>query len=387
MLKSYKYRIYPTEVQKELLSKHFGACRFIYNLALETRSRVYNDYKVRISSYELIKEITLLKLQCPWLKEIGIHSLQNSILNLEVGFNKFFKGTVKYPTFKNKYSKQSFRCNDGVAFIGDKIKIPKFKEGIKIVKERSFDGIVKSATISKTVTNKYFVSVLVDTHKAIPPKQPILEKTAIGIDLGIKSFIVTSEGDTIDNPMYLRKSLGRLKVLQRRVSRKKKGSSNRKRADFKVCLLHEKIKNQRVDFLQKLSSKLIRENQTICIEDLTVANMLKNKKLSLSISDAGWSAFSNMLKYKAEWYGKNILQIGAFEPSTKECSVCGEKNHTLTLKDREWVCASCGTLHNRDLNAAKNIKAFALRDSRRGTPDEPAELSAIVGAVKQEIFN
>lgn len=200
-------------------------------------------------------------------------------------------------------------------------------------------------------------------------------------------FIVTSDGLKVDNPRYLRNTLSRIKVLQRRLRNKQKGSNNKKKAYMRISVLHEKVTNQRKDFLHKLSTKLINSHDTLCLEMLQINNMVKNHNIALSINDAGWGMFVDFCKYKAEWYGKNLLQIPTFEPSTKLCNVCGATNHTLTLKDREWVCANCKTLHDRDVNAAKVIKNYCLKNSPKGIRSAPVELPTLVGTVKQELTN
>lgn len=239
--------------------------------------------------------------------------------------------------------------------------IPKFKEGIKIVLHRQIIGTIKSATISVTPTGKYFVSILCDTNTEIPTKAPITESNTIGIDLGIKDFAITSEGEVFENPKFLRKLQSKLKYVQRKYS-KFKG----KRTKQRLALLHEKVVNKRKDFLHKVSTKLIRENQTIALETLAVKNMVKNHNLAQAISDASWSTFVSMLEYKADWYGKNILRIGTFEPSSKTCSACGTINKELALQDREWSCSTCNSVLNRDINAAINIKNFALKNNLSG---------------------
>lgn len=384
MLKAYKYRLYPTEAQKVLINKHIGACRFVYNLALETKQMAYLGSKVNLSLFDLQKQLPDLKKECEWLKEINAQSLQQSITDLDKAFTGFFKGN-NYPNFKNKKQKQSFRVPQKTYINSNKLFIPKFLEGIDIIIDRYFIGQVKSSTISKTYTNKYFVSILVETNESIPQKPDIKPETTIGIDFGIKTFIVTSENDQIKNPKYLKQSLDRLKVLQRRSSKKKLSSNNRKKANLKTALLHEKIANQRKDFLHKLSTKLIRENQSIAIENLNIEGMQQNHNLAQAISDVSWGEFIRQLTYKSEWCGVNLLTIGRFDPSSKLCNNCGYHNKDLTLIQRTWKCPVCKTDHSRDHNAAKNIKAFALRNSGQGMPGEPVELPTLVGAMKQEV--
>ena len=248
-----------------------------------------------------------------------------------------------------------------VDFDNNKVKLPKIG-WIKAVLHRKFEGVLKTATVSMTRTGKYFISILVDDGKDLPEKEPFDDESAVGVDVGIAHFATLSTGEKIENPRHLKNSLARLKVLQRRLSRTKKGSNNREKARRKVAKLHEKIANQRSDFLHKVSHKLVSENQAIAIETLNVQGMMKNHHLAQAILDVSWYEFFRQLTYKAEWYGKVILTIGQFQPSTKICSACGEVVNGLTLADREWTCSKCGTVHDRDINAAINIKKFALQD-------------------------
>jgi len=358
MFKAHKYRILPTNSQKELIHKHIGSVRFLYNLALETKTTAYLSNKTILSRYDLQKQVVDLKKECVWLKEVNSQSLQMALLNLDAAYSKFFKG-AGFPKFKKKSNVGSFSIPQNVLVVDDnKLVIPKFKEGIDIVLHREIKGIIKSATISVTATGKYFVSILIDTNTEIPIKAPITESTTIGIDLGIKNFAITSDGEVFENPKNLRKTQSKLKYLQRKYS-KNKG----KRTKQRLALLHEKVVNKRKDFLHKVSTKLIRENQTIAIEDLAVKNMMKNHNLAQAISDVSWSTFVTMLEYKADWYGKNILRIGRFAPSSKTCSCCGYINKELTLKDRSWTCPKCSSVLDRDVNASINIKSFALKNN------------------------
>jgi putative transposase len=357
MFKSYKFRLYPTKTQEVLLNKHFGAVRFIYNLGLEVKQIAYTNHNVNLSGFDLINQIPNLKKDLTWLTEIGSNSLQQSIIDLDKAYTSFYKKIGNYPCFKKKSEKGSFRIPTNVNIVKDKLTIPKFKEGIKMVQSKELKGTIKSATISKTPTGKYYVSILVDTLTPIPNKVPINPDKAIGIDLGLIDFLTTSKADKVSNPKFLKKSLSKLKYTQSKYS-KYKG----KRTLHKYRLLHEKIANQRKDFLQKLSTSIIKNHDTICLETLKVENMIKNHKLAQAIGDVSWSEFNRMLEYKAEWYGKNIIRIGQFEPSSKICSNCGATNRTLTLSDRIWDCKSCNTTHDRDINAAINIKNFALKN-------------------------
>lgn len=352
---------------------------------METKTNAYLSAKVNYSRFDLQKQLVELKKECEWLKEVNSQSLQAVLQNLDSAYKRFFKG-AGFPKFKSKHSKQSFHIPQNVKVTNDRLVIPKFrKKGIKIKLHRPLEGTVKSATISRTPTGKYFVSILCDTGVECLPKSKITEDTSIGVDLGIKDFAVTSEGEVIDNPKFLRKNIERLKVLQRRASKKQKGSQNRKKANKRVALLHEKIKNQRQDFLHNVSSRLVSENQTICLENLGVKNMMKNHCLAQAISDVSWSEFNRMIEYKAEWYGVNILRIGRFTPSSKTCE-CGGINKDLKLSDRVWECKSCGRVNERDLLAARNIKKFALHKEPSGQvlPVEPVEMSTLVESMKQE---
>ena len=381
MLKGLKYRLYPTDSQKELIAKHIGCSRLIYNLALETKKAAYSGSKHNLSAFDIIKQIPELKKECEWLKEVNSQSLQQSIQNMDTAFKGFFRGGG-FPKFKSKHrSRQSFSIPQNVIIKDNLLIIPKFKKGIEIVLHRPIKGIIKSATISVTPTGKYFVSILVDTNVEMPSKPAITEDTSIGVDLGIKNFAITSNGEVFDNPKHLRKAQSRLKYLQRKYS-KYKG----KRTRQQLALQHEQIVNKRRDFLHKVSYRLISENQTIILETLNVEGMLKNHKLAQSISDVGWSTFVTMLQYKADWYGKNIIRIGRFEPSSKTCSCCGNINKELTLKDRKWTCPKCNSVLDRDLNAATNIKYFGLKDYMSGehTLKNQGELLTLVGALTPE---
>lgn len=383
MLRVCKHRIYPTSEQSELLNKHFGCCRFIYNLALETRKLNYSGNKHYLSAYDLIKQITDLKKDYSWLCEVSIYALQQSILDLDKAFNNFFKNKSAFPKFKNKFNKKSYRipAKIKIDIKNNKLFIPRFKEGIKIVFEREPIGQIRSCTISKTTTGKYFASILIETGKELPIKPIINPTNSIGIDLGISTFATLSDGTKIENPRYLKNDIARLKILQRRVSRKMKGSQNREKANLLVARKHEKIINRRNDFIHKLSHQLVCENQatTICIEDLAVKNLIQNHNLAQAISDVGWFKFVETLSYKCDWHGKNLIKVDRFFASSKTCNNCGCINGDLKLSDRNWTCKKCGAIHDRDINAAINIK-----NSGAGCSSVPVEVSAMVEPAKQE---
>lgn len=366
MLKTYSYRIYPNVNQIEMFEKHFGCARYVYNYGLQRKIEEYEKTGKSPSCFDLMKEVAKMKKYLVWLSEVNAQSLQLSLRNLDNAYIRFFREHKGFPKFKNKTSQQSFSCSQGVSLKNKHISIPKVKN-ISCVIDRSFEGKIKRTTIKKTTTGKYFVSILVDDGKELPKKVKI--EKAIGIDLGIKTFATISTGEKIDNPRHLNKSLGRLKVLQRRLSKKQKGSKNSIKAKQKVALLSEKIANQRKDFLHKLSTRLVSENQAICLEDLNVSGMMKNHNLARHIQDCGWSEFVRQLEYKSEWSGKHIFKIGRFQPSSKICS-CGAINHDLKLSDRVWTCKVCGLTHDRDILASQNILKF----SGQGLSDVSVEI-------------
>lgn len=386
MYKSYKYRLYPTDQQKVLLNKHIGACRFVYNLALEVKSYAYATQRRNVSGFDLIKQLLELKRECPWLKEVCSQALQQSIINLDNAFQQFFKGKSAYPCFKNKSKGKSFRNPHGkmVEIEKGKIRYPRFQEGIKIVVDRPIIGVIKSTTISKSPANKYYVSILCEVEDRKLDRKPIQEETAVGIDLGLIDFITTSDGKRVSNPRHLKKSLSKLKYLNRQLSRKKLNSNNRKKSKRRLSLHHDKITNQRKDFIHKLSSNLVKNHDTLCFESLRIENMVKNRSLAQSIQSAGWRMFVDICMYKAEWNGKSVLQISKFQASTKLCSTCGGSVNSLKMSDRAWTCENCHSEHDRDVNAAINIKNISLKNCGGVRRGKPVELPILVGAMKQE---
>jgi putative transposase len=363
--KAFKYRLYPNENQKELLEKHFGCVRYVYNKALSLKNQFYQENKENLTRRKISEKVTSWKKEeeTKWLKEVNSQSLQFALINLETAFVNFFKKKANFPKFKKKSNRQSFSCPQScnVDFENSRFFLPKFKEGIKCVFHRSFEGKIKTCTVSKTPTGKYFVSILVDLQNEETEKLPISEETCLGIDLGIKNFATFSNGEKIENPKFLEKKLKKLKRENRRLSRKKKGSKNRNKQRVKLAKQYEKVTNYRKDFQHKVTRKIV-DNQnytSVSLETLGIKDMLKNNKLSRQISDAAWFQFKTFLKYKLEEKGKSLLEIGRFEPSSKMCS-CGNINTDLKLSDRTWTCKSCNTSHDRDVLAANNIKKFAF---------------------------
>ena len=354
--RAYKYRFYPTHEQEKLLAQTFGCTRFIYNTILRWRTDAYYKHQQKIGYKEASAELTKIKRsgEFDWLNDVSSVPLQQSLRHQQAAFKNFFEGRAKYPVFKKKshrqsceFTKSAFKYNEG------KLYIAKSKDSLNIKWSRSLPSDPSSITISKDCVGRYFVSILCEFE---PEKLPINTRR-IGIDLGIKSLFVTSNGDAITNPRHTKRHEDRLALLQRRLSKKKLGSKNREKAKLKVAKLHAKISDSRMDYLHKQSRKLVNENQVVCIESLKVKNMMKNPKLSKQIADAGWGMFTQQLTYKAEWAGRELVKIDQFFPSSKRCSNCGYTKDKLSLSERSWKCPECGSRHDRDINAAKNIRA------------------------------
>ena len=372
---TYKYRIYPTEEQKVIFSKHFGCCRFVYNYFLNREKEFYLNNKEDIESkrikghntaFDNLKVLTQMKKQeeFSWLKEVGSHSLGIALKNLEIAYNNFFKKRAKFPKFKKKSYRQSYNIDNLTLYIKNgRVYIPKIKDGVKIVEHRPLEGKILNGTISKTADERYFISITVEKEIDILPE----ETNKIGIDLGVKDCAAISNGVKIQNPHFKKKEVKKLKKLQRALSRKKKDSRRREKCRIKLARKQSKIVNKKKDFLHKLSSKLINENQVICLEDLNVKGMIKNHCLADSISECSWFEFVRQLEYKANWYGRTIVKIDRFFPSSKTCSNCGFIKETLNLSERKWTCPKCGSELDRDINAAKNILKQGLNSLSFGT--------------------
>jgi putative transposase len=368
--RAYKFRFYPTDEQRILLAQTFGCVRFVYNWGLHTRSTAYQERGEKLSYNDLAGMLPPLKKHYPWLSDVSSVPIQQSLRHLKRAFKNFFEGRAKYPTFKTKQNAQSATyASNAFTWDGTTLTLAKMDIPLDIHWHRSLPKDTKpsSVTVTRDCANRYFVSMLVEEDI-----KPLLVTSAhIGLDLGIKSMVALSTGETVGNPHFFVKDEKKLAKAQRRHAKKKQGSKNREKARLKVARVHARIQDRRRDYQHKLSTRIVRENQVMCVESLAVKNMVKNHCLAKAISDVGWGEFVRQLEYKSQWYGRTLIKIDRFYPSSKTCSACKHVLDSLRLDIREWVCPLCGTVHDRDTNAALNILAEGLSASACGGSVRP----------------
>lgn len=373
-MKTYKFRIYPNAEQRDWFARQFGACRFVYNHFLRARMDYYaahkDDRKKGLTYHDTARMLTQLKRQdgFEWLKAANSQSLQHALRDLDTGYNNFFNKRAQFPRFKSKHGPQAFHVPQFFKVDTNHLTLPKIGT-IRMVVHRRIDGQMRHVTIRKTPAGRYYA--MIACRVELPPcgaTQPQPKQGEVGIDVGLKSFLVASNGEVVDHPRHLLKAEKRLRRLQRSLSRGQQGSNNREKARLAVARQHEKVVNARRDFLHKLSRRLVDENQVIYAEDLNVKGMLANHHLAKRIADSGWGELFRQLAYKGAWYGTNFHQIDRFFPSSKRCHLCGYIHQELRLSDREWDCPECRTHHDRDKNAALNIELFGRAERTGGTP-------------------
>ncbi len=382
--RAYQYRFYPTPEQVHMLARTFGCARYVYNWALRLRTDAYYKEQKRIGYHETSAQLTLLKKQAEtsWLNEVSSVPLQQALSHLDRAFRNFFEGRANYPTFKKKQGEQTATyVASAFKWDGKSLTLAKMDAPLDIHWSRPLPKGCKPTTVTvrKDTAGRYFVSILVEEDIKFLP----VVKKQVGLDLGLKSMVITSDGHTYGNPKFWNIDEKKLARAQRRLAKKQKGSKNRAKARLKVARLHARISDRRRDYQHKLSTQLIRENQTICVESLQVKNMVKNHCLAKAISDVGWSEFVRQLEYKAAWYGRTLVKIDKFYPSSKRCFDCGHLLDSLTLDVRSWTCPECGIVHDRDINAAQNILAAGLAVTACGESVRPGRVKAQPGTTRR----
>ena len=365
--KTYRFRLFPTAEQEILLAKHFGCTRYVYNHFLNERKEQYQADKKSDNYYKQAATLTKLKKEedTKWLKEVNSQTLQFALRSLDTAFLNFFRGNAQFPKFKSRKHKNTFTIPQFGKLEDGKIIIPKFKDGIKVKLHREVKGKIGKMSITKTPTGKYYVSIFTEQEVEELPKT----NKQVGIDLGLKDFVITSDNKKYKNNRYTKKYAKQLKKAQQHLSRKQKGSNGFEKQKLKVAKIHEKIASCRLDTLHKVSKKLVETYDLISVEDLNIKGMIKNHKLSKHIADASWGNFVTLLQYKCDWYGKELVKVNRFYPSSKTCGDCNWINQELKLSDREWTCKSCGAIHDRDVNASRNILKEGLKIISGGTLD------------------
>jgi len=379
--RAYRYRFYPTPEQERNLNQTFGCVRYVYNRSLRYRQDSWYERQENISYLQNSALLTAWKKEpeCAWLNDVSSVPLQQTLRHLQTGYKNFFQGRAKYPNFKKKDGYQSAEyTTSAFKWEGETLKLAKQSEPLAIRWSRRFEGKPTTVIVSRVPSGKYFVSFLVEESVALLP----VVNSIVGIDVGVKDVVVTSDGETSGNPRYTAKYAAKLEKYQKRLAKKQKGSKNRLKAKKKVARIHEKIANCRKDFTHKLTTTLINENQVICVENLAVKNMVKNPALAKSISDANWGELVRQLEYKAGWYGRTVVAIDRWFPSSKRCSSCGYTLDKMDLSIRQWTCPECKTTHNRDINAACNIKAAGLAVLACGETVNPVSTKVDIGSTR-----
>lgn len=393
MYSAYKFRVYPTSEQQVALAKSFGCCRWFWNYSLNLCQETYKVSGKSLSRGAIQGLLPALKKEYPWLTDAYSQCLQYVALNLSCAYKNFFELRAGFPKFKSKHGRQSISYPSNVKLDGDYIKLPGKIGKVYCKQDRKFDGPLKTVTVSQNPDGKYYASILVDDKKEMPLASA--SGKVIGIDLGLAHFCITSDGSKFDNPRHTKKHARNLKKKQQSLSRKQKGSNSRRSARKLVAKIHSRISRVREDFLHKLSRKIVNENQVIAVENLNVKGMVRNHNLASAISDCGWGQFCTILKYKSEWAGKVYLEVDRFFASSKTCHVCLNKVDSLGLDVRSWTCNKCQAHHDRDINAAINIKNEALRILALGTSatanggnvSQPGKTSVLLDAVPIEVGN